>query len=123
MCSKTQINYNNKDHLVGAMLVAGWDKHGGGQVYGCPIGGTLVKDKWAIDGSGSTYVWAYCDSEFRYDRAGRATRGLARARGGGRAVAQEAGTHGMSAGRLPYVYGQGLWPGKPVVRCLARVDT
>ncbi len=67
----TQINYNNKDHLVGAMLVAGWDKHGGGQVYGCPIGGTLVKDKWAIDGSGSTYIWAYCDSEFRCGRAGR----------------------------------------------------
>ncbi|EFJ51606.1 hypothetical protein VOLCADRAFT_57026 [Volvox carteri f. nagariensis] len=59
------INYNNKDHLVGAMLVVGWDKHGGGQVFGAPIGGTLVKEKWAIDGSGSTYIWGYCDSEFK----------------------------------------------------------
>lgn len=60
-----QINYNNKDHLVGAMLIAGWDRHGGGQVYGAPIGGTLVKEKWAIDGSGSTYIWGYCDNEYR----------------------------------------------------------
>ncbi|PNW75549.1 hypothetical protein CHLRE_12g531100v5 [Chlamydomonas reinhardtii] len=61
------INYNNKDHLVGAMLIAGWDRHGGGQVYGAPIGGTLVKEKWAIDGSGSTYIWGYCDNEYRDD--------------------------------------------------------
>ncbi|KXZ51253.1 hypothetical protein GPECTOR_13g740 [Gonium pectorale] len=61
------INYNNKDHLVGAMLVVGWDRHGGGQVYGAPIGGTLSREKWAIDGSGSTYIWGFCDSEFRDD--------------------------------------------------------
>ena len=59
------MNYQNKDHLVGAIIVAGWDKHGGGQAFGCPISGTLVKEKWAIDGSGSTYIWAYCDSAFR----------------------------------------------------------
>ncbi len=64
------MNYNNKDHLVGAMLVVGWDKHGGGQVFGAPIGGTLSKEKWAIDGSGSTYIWGYCDSEFRCVCAG-----------------------------------------------------
>jgi 20S proteasome subunit beta 1 len=60
-----QINYNNKDNLVGAMIVAGWDKHKGGQLFGVPIGGTLAKEKWTIDGSGSTYIWAYCDSEFK----------------------------------------------------------
>jgi hypothetical protein len=27
-----QMNYNNKNMLVGAMIVAGYDKHSGGQV-------------------------------------------------------------------------------------------
>jgi hypothetical protein len=27
-----QMNYNNKNNLVGALLVAGYDKHNGGQV-------------------------------------------------------------------------------------------
>jgi hypothetical protein len=27
-----QMNYNNKNNLVGAMIVAGYDKHNGGQV-------------------------------------------------------------------------------------------
>jgi hypothetical protein len=30
-----QMNYNNKNNLVGAMIVAGYDKHNGGQVSGC----------------------------------------------------------------------------------------
>ncbi len=59
------MNYQNK-HLVGAMIVAGYDEHEGGQVYGCPIGGTLVREAWAIDGSGSTYIWGYCDSAYRW---------------------------------------------------------
>lgn len=60
-----QMNYNNKDHLVGALIIAGYDSHKGGQVYGCPIGGTLSCEKWAIDGSGSTYIWGYCDEAYR----------------------------------------------------------
>ena len=47
------------------MVIAGWDAKGGPQVFGCPIGGTLVPERWAVDGSGSTYIWGYCDSEFR----------------------------------------------------------
>ena len=61
----SQMNYTNKDHLVGALIIAGWDAQGGGQVFGCPIGGTLAKEQWAIDGSGSTYIWGFCDCEFR----------------------------------------------------------
>lgn len=37
------------------------------QVFACPIGGTLLPERWAIDGSGSTYIWGYCDSEYRED--------------------------------------------------------
>lgn len=64
----TQMNYNNKDNLVGALIIAGYDSHNGGQVFGCPIGGTLSNEKWAIDGSGSTYIWGYCDEAFRCEK-------------------------------------------------------
>ena len=47
------------------MIVAGWDKDKGGQVYGCPIGGTLVQENWTTDGSGSTFMWGYLDASFR----------------------------------------------------------
>ena len=107
----TQMNYQYK-HLVGAMIVAGWDEDDGGQVrapaaaaaaaaafpqllawqrtpwgasshqgdipptsvfaaaapvqvYGCPIGGTISREAWTTDGSGSTFLWGFLDSEFR----------------------------------------------------------
>lgn len=59
-----EMNYQYK-HLVGAMIVAGWDEHEGGQVYGCPIGGTITREPWTTDGSGSTFLWGLLDSEFR----------------------------------------------------------
>lgn len=60
-----QMNYNNKSMLQGAMIIGGWDAEAGGQVYGCPIGGTLVRQSWATDGSGSTYLWGYMDAYYR----------------------------------------------------------
>ncbi len=60
-----QINYANKAMLVGALIVAGWDAARGGQVYGVPIGGTLVRQRWTTDGSGSTYLWGYLDAEYK----------------------------------------------------------
>lgn len=35
------------------------------QVYGCPIGGTIVREQWATDGSGSTFLWGFLDSEYK----------------------------------------------------------
>lgn len=61
----SQLNYGNKQMLLGAMVIAGYDRAKGGQVFACPIGGTLLPDKWAIDGSGSTFIWGYCDAEYR----------------------------------------------------------
>jgi hypothetical protein len=111
------MNYQYK-HLIGAMIVAGWDEHEGGQVrppflhlrpsaavppnelatlqcrtpsgasdcvplrrspccrcclclvsceqvYGCPIGGTISREPWTTDGSGSTFIWGFLDSEFK----------------------------------------------------------
>lgn len=65
-----QIVYNNKgvnqgQGLVAAMVCAGWDKHNGGQVFAMPIGGTLLPVPWAIDGSGSTFIWGFMDAEYR----------------------------------------------------------
>lgn len=48
--------YNNKDRLLAGMIIAGWDPVDGGSVYEIPLGGTMIKQKFAIGGSGSTYM-------------------------------------------------------------------
>lgn len=60
-----QMCYYNKDNLTAGMIVAGWDKALGGQVYCIPLGGLRVRQPFAIGGSGSTYIYAYCDSHFK----------------------------------------------------------
>ena len=70
MTRAAQINYNNKaaNHghgLSAAMICAGWDARHGGQVFSLPIGGTIVPVKWAVDGSGSSFIWGFCDAEYR----------------------------------------------------------
>ena len=47
------------------LIVAGWDKEVGPSVYNIPLGGGLFKQPWAIGGSGSTYVYGYCDATYR----------------------------------------------------------
>ena len=37
----------------------------GGQIFEIPLGGTLVKQKFAIGGSGSTYIFGLVDSLYR----------------------------------------------------------
>ncbi len=59
--------YNNKDRLQAGIIVAGWDKYEGGTVYNIPLGGSLHKQPFAIGGSGSTYIYGYCDSVYRPD--------------------------------------------------------
>lgn len=60
-----QIAYPNKERLSAGLIVAGWDRHQGGQVYGIPIGGTLVKVPFTIGGSGSTYIFGFCDKNWK----------------------------------------------------------
>ncbi len=45
-----EICYNNKDALQAGIIVAGWDKHHGGEVYSVPLGGSLHKQPFAIGG-------------------------------------------------------------------------
>jgi len=57
--------YHNKSRLLAGIICGGWDKVDGGSVYSIPLGGTLVKQKYAIGGSGSTYLYAYVDEKYR----------------------------------------------------------
>jgi 20S proteasome subunit beta 1 len=78
--------YNNKDNLrykrrnfnmnrtmanaewySAGIIIAGYDKKNGGQVYSIPLGGSLHKESYAIGGSGSTYIYGFCDSNWRED--------------------------------------------------------
>lgn len=57
--------YENKSALMGEMIVAGWDKHNGGQVYKCAMGGSLIRRPYSTGGSGSIFIAAYCEANFR----------------------------------------------------------
>ncbi|XP_063606566.1 proteasome subunit beta type-6-like [Penaeus indicus] len=64
-------NNGNKDvpeghnMLMAGIIVAGWDKTNGGQVYTIPLGGMIVRQPVAIGGSGSTFVWGYVDATYK----------------------------------------------------------
>mmetsp|Transcript_6712 Transcript_6712/g.24856 ORF Transcript_6712/g.24856 Transcript_6712/m.24856 type:complete len:232 (-) Transcript_6712:87-782(-) len=60
-----QLNYNNKDHLMAGMICAGWDKYEGGSVWALPIGGSLLAVPYTVGGSGSTYIYGFCDAAFK----------------------------------------------------------
>eukprot|EP00697_Spironema_sp_BW2_P011469 gnl/Spiro4/27160_TR13504_c0_g1_i1.p1 gnl/Spiro4/27160_TR13504_c0_g1~~gnl/Spiro4/27160_TR13504_c0_g1_i1.p1 ORF type:complete len:216 (-),score=50.05 gnl/Spiro4/27160_TR13504_c0_g1_i1:104-751(-) len=57
--------YNNKDALLAGLIVAGWDQTNGGQVFSISLGGSMVRQKFAIGGSGSTYIYGYVDSAYQ----------------------------------------------------------
>ncbi|KAJ3316321.1 Proteasome subunit beta type-1 [Blyttiomyces sp. JEL0837] len=60
-----QLCYNNKDALSAGIIVGGWDKYDGPSVYSIPLGGSLHKQPFAIGGSGSTYIYGYCDAQYK----------------------------------------------------------
>lgn len=57
--------YANKDALSVGLLVAGYDDEHGASVYNIPLGGGLFKAPWAIGGSGSSYIYGFCDANWR----------------------------------------------------------
>ncbi|KAJ3441603.1 proteasome subunit beta [Anaeramoeba flamelloides] len=57
--------YQNKQYLHAAIICAGWDPIEGGSVYSLPLGGSIVKQPFATGGSGSTYLYGYCDMNFK----------------------------------------------------------
>lgn len=60
-----EICYNYRDSLMAGILVAGWDKRKGGQIYSIPIGGMCVRQQVSIGGSGSSYIYGYVDANFK----------------------------------------------------------
>ncbi|KAI4640855.1 Proteasome subunit beta type-1 [Alternaria ventricosa] len=60
-----ELCYSNKDQLSAGLIIAGWDHRHGGQVYSIPLGGSLHKQSYAIGGSGSTYIYGYCDANWK----------------------------------------------------------
>ncbi|XP_058026491.1 proteasome subunit beta type-9 isoform X2 [Ahaetulla prasina] len=50
--------------LSAHLLVAGWDPHNGGQIYGT-LGGMLNRQPVSIGGSGSTFIYGYVDSAYK----------------------------------------------------------
>ncbi|BCR87593.1 proteasome core particle subunit beta 1 [Aspergillus chevalieri] len=62
-----ELCYENKDMLSAGIIIAGYDPRHGGQVYSIPLGGSLHKQPFSIGGSGSTYIYGYCDANWKED--------------------------------------------------------
>ena len=60
-----ELCYNYRDSLMAGILVAGWDKRKGGQVYSIPIGGMCVRQQVSIGGSGSSYIYGFVDANYK----------------------------------------------------------
>ncbi|EPT26869.1 proteasome subunit [Toxoplasma gondii ME49] len=57
--------YQHKDALTAGLIVAGFDKVKGGQIYALPLGGALVPMQYTAGGSGSAFISAYMDANFK----------------------------------------------------------
>ncbi|OAF68397.1 hypothetical protein A3Q56_03858 [Intoshia linei] len=57
--------YNYRDQMSASIIVAGWDKINGPQIYTIPVGGMCLKQKFAIGGSGSTFIYGYMDTHYK----------------------------------------------------------
>lgn len=62
-----ELCYNNKDNLTAGIICAGYDKKNKGSVYLIPIGGSIHKQDYAIAGSGSTFIYGWCNEHFKHD--------------------------------------------------------
>uniref|UniRef100_A0A4W4DTT7 Proteasome subunit beta n=1 Tax=Electrophorus electricus TaxID=8005 RepID=A0A4W4DTT7_ELEEL len=60
-----QMCYRYREELMAGIIVAGWDKRRGGQVYTVPMGGMLVRQPVSVGGSGSSYIYGFIDSNYR----------------------------------------------------------
>lgn len=60
-----KLNYQNKNALSAGLIVAGWDKYNKGSVWTIPLGGGLVEQPFSLGGSGSGYIYGYCDHQYR----------------------------------------------------------
>ena len=52
-------------NLLAGLIVAGWDKRENGSIYKISLGGSILKKEWAIGGSGSAFIYAFCDKNYK----------------------------------------------------------
>lgn len=57
--------FNYRDQLLAGIIVAGWDKQKGGQVYQIPLGGMCIRQPYSIGGSGSSYCHGFIREFYR----------------------------------------------------------
>ncbi|KCV69574.1 20S proteasome subunit beta 1 [Fonticula alba] len=62
-----KVCYSNRGMLSAGLIVAGWDKASGGAVYNIPQGGSVHQLDISIGGSGSIFIYGYCDEFYRPD--------------------------------------------------------
>ena len=60
-----ELCYNNNDSLTAGIICAGYDKKNKGSVYLIPIGGSIHEQEYAIAGSGSTFIYGWCNENFK----------------------------------------------------------
>jgi 20S proteasome subunit beta 1 len=60
-----QFQYEYKDNLSAAVIVCGIDNVEGPQIYSVGIGGTTSKQNIALSGSGSAFIYGYCDTNYK----------------------------------------------------------
>ncbi|KAL0994049.1 hypothetical protein UPYG_G00117140 [Umbra pygmaea] len=60
-----QMCYKYREELMAGIIVAGWDKRRGGQVYTVPMGGMIVRQPVSVGGSGSSYIYGFMDSNYK----------------------------------------------------------
>ena len=53
------------NNLSFAVIVAGWDKFKGGQIFSVSSDGCKIESNFAMNGSGSTFLWGWMDSTYR----------------------------------------------------------
>ncbi|XP_061615873.1 proteasome subunit beta type-9-like [Phyllopteryx taeniolatus] len=58
------ISYRHRDELAANLIVAGWDRRGGGQVFST-LSGALSRQPFVAGGSGSIYVYGFVDAAYR----------------------------------------------------------
>ncbi|XP_063048641.1 proteasome subunit beta type-9-like [Engraulis encrasicolus] len=64
------VSYKYKEELSAHLIVAGWDRKKGGQVY-ATLNGLLSRQPFAVGGSGSSYIYGFVDAEYRKDMSRR----------------------------------------------------
>lgn len=59
------MQYKNPE-LMASLLVAGWDPVEGAQVYSIPFNGNIIREKWSVGGSGSSFLYGLCQTAYKY---------------------------------------------------------